>query len=218
MTIGFFQQELEEIYGVSAPRVGDFLVGRDVVREATGDPRAPELLLVREVGAELELALFLDEAVVSATDRTDADDRRPRLVARATLDEVACAAEGVSHFVYLATRAEAGRPVSLLELEVQAEVDKFVLLLLHLWRRGFRRTSGALRRRLFERVRYHAHLGREELERYRLANRLGGGYARWLEDRYVDEADVDGLFRELRSTYRLGGGEKLGYLGARAMH
>jgi hypothetical protein len=134
------------------------------------------------------------------------------------LPELACAAEGVSHFVYLAVRAAADRPVSLLELEVQAEVDKFALLLLHLWRRGLRRFSPVLRSRLYERVRFHAHLGPEELERYRLANRLGGGYARWLEDRYVDGADVEGLVRELRASYRLGAGEKLGYLHARALH
>jgi hypothetical protein len=215
VTLAFFQEELESIYGVRAPRVERFLVDREVVREAAGDPRAPELLLVREVGGDVEVALFLDESVVSATAGIDADHARPRLVARAVLNDVGCAAEGVSHFVYVATRAEAGRPVSLLELEVQAEVDKFALLLLHLWRRGLRRLSAALRRRLFESVRYHAHLAPEELARYQLANRLAAGYARWLEARFVGDADLDGLLRELRRTYRRGGGEKIGYLSGR---
>jgi hypothetical protein len=97
-------------------------------------------------------------------------------------------------------------------------VDKFALLLLHLWRRGLRRFSSALRRRLFERVGYRSHLDPEALQRYRTANRLGRGYARWLEGRFVEGADVEGLLRELRRSYRLGGGEKLGYLGARALH
>jgi hypothetical protein len=66
-------------------------------------------------------------------------------------------------------------------------------------------------------VRYHAHLAAEELFRYREANRLGGGYARWLEGRFVEDADIEGLLRELRQTYRLSGGEKLGYLGARSL-
>ncbi len=218
MTIAFFQEELEAIYGVRAPRVIDFLVDRERARTAAGDPRAPEALLVRESEGGLELGLFLDDDVLSAADSADPHDPRPLLTAPSSLPRLACAAEGVSHFVYLATRAAAGRPVSLLELEVQAEVDKFALLVLHLWRRGLRRLSPALRRRLFERVRYHAHLDGDELQRYRLANRLGGGYARWLEGRYVDGADVEGLMRELRATYRLGGGEKLGYLGARTRH
>src|ERR671935_993035 len=177
MTLPFFQSELEAIYGVHAPRVEEFLVDRDGARAAAGEPRAPEALLVREGHDGVELGLFLDDEVVSATDAADPHDPRPLLTAREVLPRLACAAEGVSHFVYLATRAEADRPVSLLELEVQAEVDKFALLVLHLWRRGLRRLSPALRRRLFERVRYHAHLGDEELERYRLANPPRGGVA-----------------------------------------
>ncbi len=214
--LGFFQEELEAIYGVRAPRVEGFLVDRERARAAAGEPAAPEALLVRELPDGLELGLFLDEGVLEATLRSDPHDPRPLLTTPAALPSVACAAEGVSHFVYLATRAAADRPVSLLELEVQAEVDKFALLVLHLWRRGLRSLSPALRRRLYDRVRYHAHLDAEALERYRLANRLGGGYARWLEEQFVDDADAEGLLRELRQSYRLGGGEKLGYLGARA--
>jgi hypothetical protein len=215
VTLGFLQDELEAIYGVHAPRVGAFLLGPEEALAAGRAPRAPEELLVLEEEEGLALGLYLDEEVIAAAADTDPHDPRPRLTARGALRPLASAAEGVSHFVYLATRAAEGRPVSLLELEVQAEVDKFVLLVLHLWRRGLRRMSPALRRRLFERVRYHAHLGGEELSRYREANRLGGGYARWLEGRYVEEADVDGLLRELRRSYRLGAAEKLGYLSTR---
>lgn len=217
-TLAYLQAEFEAIYGVEAPRVGDFLLGRDGARAAGAEPRGPEALLVLEEADGLSLGLYLDEAVLRGAAAADTNHPRPQLTRRARLPDVACAAEGVSHFVYLATRAGAGRPVSLLELEVQAEVDKFALLLLHLWRRGLRRLSAALRRRLFERVGYQAWLGAEALERYRTANRLGGGYARWLEGRFVEEADVDGLLRELRASYRLGAGEKLGHLAARGMH
>jgi hypothetical protein len=216
-TLAFLQGELEAIYGVEAPRVHEFLVAGDTARAAGRAPRAPEELLVVEEADGVALGLYLDDRVIAAAAGTDPHDPRPRLTARSRLARLACAAEGVSHFVYFATRAAAGRPVSLLELEVQAEVDKFALLVLHLWRRGLRRMSPALRGRLFERVRYHAHLGVDELDRYREANRLGGGYARWLEGRYVEEADIDGLLRELRRTYRRGGGEKLAYIGTRTL-
>jgi hypothetical protein len=216
-TLAFLQRELEAIYAVEAPRVQEFLMGGDAARAAGRSPRAPEELLVLEEDDGVSLGLYLGDEVVAAAARTDPHDPRPRLTARAGLGEVACAAEGVSHFVYLATRAAEGRSVSLLELEVQAEVDKFALLLLHLWRRGLRRMSGALRGRLFERVRYHAWLRAEELHRYREANRLGGGYARWLEGRYVQDADIEGLLRELRRTYRRAGGDKIAYLGTRTL-
>jgi hypothetical protein len=188
-----------------------------VAAAAGAQPRAPEELLVLEEEDGVALGLYLADEVMAGAARADPHHRRPRLVARADLARVAQAAEGISHFVYLATRAAAGRPVSLLELEVQAEVDKFALLLLHLWRRGLRRMSRALRRRLFERVRYHGHLDADELARYREANRLAGGYARWLEGRFVADADIDGLLRELRSTYRRAGREKISYLGHRTL-
>jgi hypothetical protein len=216
-TLAFLQGELEAIYGVEAPRVQEFLVGGETARAAGRAPHAPEELLVVEEDDGVSVGLYLDEHVLRTAAETDPHDRRPRLTARGALAPMACAAEGISHFLYVATRANEGRPVSLLELEVQAEVDKFALLLLHLWRRGLRRMSRALRRRLFERVRYHAHLDAEALGRYREANRLGGGYARWLEGRFVEDADIDGLLRELRAMYRLGGGTKLAYLGARQL-
>jgi hypothetical protein len=215
-TLDFFQGEIEAIYGVEAPRVNDFLVDRARAEAFLESPRLPEALLVRESEGHLELGLFLDEEVVAVAEMTDPHDPRPLLTAPGALPKLACAAEGVSHFIYLATRAASDRPVSLLELEVQAEVDKFALLVLHLWRRGLRRLSPALRRALFDRIRYRTHLGADELERYRLANRLGGGYARWLERCYVRGADAEGMMKELRVAYRLGGLEKLGYLDARA--
>jgi hypothetical protein len=214
VTLGFLQEQLESINGVRAPRVGRFVVSRAEARAAAGEPRAPEALIVHERDGELRLGLWLDEEVRLALRRAGPDSR-PRLVARTLLAKLAAAAEGVSHFVYLATCAAAERPVSLLELEVQAEVDKFALLVLHLWRRGRRHLSPELRRRLFQPAGYRPHLGAEERERYIVANRLGGGYARWLEGRFVVRGDAEGLLRELRRTYRRGAGDKFAYLEAR---
>lgn len=214
MTLSFFQEGLEALYGVEAPRVGGFLVDRAGARAAGSASTRAEALLVAEEGGELALGLWLDEGVHEALRRAG-PDARPRLLGRSRLSRLACAVEGVSHFLFVATRATAGRPVSLLELEVQAEVDKYALLALHLWRRGRRRFCPGLRRRLFERVRYHGTLGDEERDRYRTANRLAAGYARWLEARFVERGDAEGFVRELRRTYRRGAGEKLGYLDAR---
>lgn len=214
--IAWLQAELEGIYGVEAPPVGDYLVDRAAALSALGRLDAPELLLVREEEGGASLGLFLDEPLLAAALRVRPNRRRSLLTARGLLGSLACVAEGVSHFVYLSSRALAGRQVSLLELEAQAEVDKFALLVLHLWRRGRRRASRALRRRLYERVRYRGHLGGVELERYRTANRLAAGYAGWLEARYVRPGDSEGLLRELRSSYRLSGAAKLRHLEARA--
>ncbi len=217
-TIAFLQREIEAVNAVRAPPVLDFLVERDVARASGADPRAPEELLVRESEDGLDVGLFLDREVLAAAAAAGAGAGAPRLLLRPGREGVAAVVEGVSHFVYLATRAAAGRAMSLLELELQAEVDAFAVLLLRGWTRRRRvtaRLSGALRRRLFGAVSYLPHLDPESLERYRTANRLAGRYARWLARRFVGPGDRDGLLRELRATYRRGNADKAAYLATR---
>ena len=62
-------------------------------------------------------------------------------------------AEGVSHFVYVAWNAGFDKPVTLLELELQAEVDKYVLGAWLLREQGAGRFPRELHRVLFERAR-----------------------------------------------------------------
>jgi hypothetical protein len=217
-TLSFLQREIEGINAVQAPPVIDFLVERDLARAAGAEPRAAEELLVLESEDGIDVGLFLDPGVMSAASAASSRRGRPRLHARPGREGIASAAEGVSHFVYLVTRAGAGGRVSLLELEVQAEVDKFALFLLRAWSGGRRRSarlSAGLRHRLFEEVHFLAHLEEGELLRYRTANRLAAGYARWLELRFVSSGDREGLLRELRATYRLGTADKPGYLASR---
>ena len=75
-------------------------------------------------------ALFVDAAALANLERHDPaarlDDRN--------FSDFCLAVEGVSHFVYVALAAARQRPVSQLELELQAEVDKFVCCCLLLTR------------------------------------------------------------------------------------
>jgi hypothetical protein len=143
-----------------------------------------------------ELALLLPERLVHAESIPGND-----------LDGLLQALEGVSHFVYLTERVRAGLPTTLLELELQAEVDKFVLLAIEgdagttLDERG----RAALCERLFERVRFLDEAGSECGERYRLANALAARYVRRLDP----GVGVDALQARLRKFYRAGQTEKI---------
>jgi hypothetical protein len=119
-------------------------------------------------------------------------------------------AEGVSHFLYVIRAAEQGRSVTLLELEAQAEIDKFALCILPGWRRG-PTWADNLRRRLFEKVSFLPTLGKEERWRYQEANRLSGTYCRRLL-RHVARDRMDRFLSDLRYSYRLGAGAKLRHL------
>ncbi len=204
--LGRLQAELEAIYRVDSPLVAsDFALDREQWAGHANHTNVEELL-VRERDGELEIGLFVDDDVLRDVENADAERWSHRRVS------AHCAAvEGVSHFLYLTNRARLPRPVSQLELELQAEIDKFATILLALWECGRREAASMLRTRLFEHVSYRSHLSSAEVERYRKANFLASVYCRFLEARYVAQNSVEGFLADLRRMYRLGAGEKLSY-------
>lgn len=206
------QQGLQEIYALQvAHSVDDFLLtNRELARQLGGDAAlrsVRESLLVHEDDGELNLSLYLDPAVVDAL---DPDCPAPDLEG-AGLEDFCLALEGVSHFLYLVWYASHNRSVTLLEMELQAEIDKFVLLRGVLAGAAGGSADGVLQR-LFQDVIFHADLGTEELDRYQDANRLAERYCRGLERRFFRGGSRAELLRELRGFYRLSRGDKLHHI------
>jgi len=209
------QAQLESIYGLDRRfDVGDFVVKDEGVARALGATgRAEEELLVLEEKGDLEVALYFSPALL---ERLRAVEFAPGAeLVDGEMDAYCRLAEGVSHFLYLAWAAHHGRTVTLLELETQAEVDKFALCVLHKWNDGARTWAAELHRRLFERVSYLPGLKPEERRRYEEANRLSAAYCQRLV-RHVAERRMDRLLAELRYSYRLGAEAKLRYLARAA--
>ena len=96
----------------------------------------------------------------------------------------------------------------LLELELQAEVDKWVVLAASI--HGFDVVrSASLRARLYERVTFE-HDARSEIgERYRVANDAAHRFVRRLERDYVGEGRYGELRAELRRFFHEGQEAKL---------
>lgn len=195
------QRGLEELYRIATGlEINDFIVdaaGRDALAP---DRRPREQLLVHETGGELELGLFIDQGVVDTLARHDP---------RAALDhrnfgEFVLAVEGVSHFVLTAWCAGRERTVTALELELQAEVDKYVTCLLVTASPNGPTpgTSTALRRRLFHDVEWEPGLDDDERDRYRAANDNALRYAAYLEDEFVAAGRIPDMLDELRGFYR----------------
>ncbi len=181
------QGGLERLYQLErVAEVHDFV--------APAEEGTREALLVREGDdGALEMRLHLPQL-------GDAKDVR--------LDALCQIIEGVSHFVYLANRAGEGRVATQLELEVQAEVDKYVVLASSL-RAATVEASARLRTELYERVRYAHDAGSELGERYRVANDVAHGFVRRLEGRFVPTRNWPAMRAELRRFYREGQAEKM---------
>lgn len=172
--------------------------------EAEHRPR--EQLLVAQKDGEVSLGLFLDAAAIANLERHDPLQG----LSDTNFGDLCLAVEGVSHFIYVALRAARDRPVTALELELQAEVDKFVvcLLLQDLQARG----TADLRRRLYDDVTLADDLHATERERYQTANDEARRYAESLDRRYIRGGKVPDMLAELRGFYRLGLDGKLGHI------
>ena len=158
-----------------------------------------ELVLVRDGGDGLDFTLYLSHEVCerarTALARRDLGD--------GGLDAICTLVEGVSHGVCLLWHARHGRELRALDLELQADIDKYLVLSRDL------ALGGPLHRALFERVRYTAPPGSALEARYRHANRRAARYCRWLERRFRNRDQRSALGAELARFYRLSGHAKL---------
>ena len=201
------QRGIERMYRVDTQvRIADYVIGPSARAALEPARNAREQLLIAQVDDALELALFVEPRALENLARND-----PGLALDdGNLGDFLLAVEGVSHFVYVVTCARADRAVSVLELELQAEVDKYVICLLLAQAR--QRQSARLRRRLFEQFEYEDDLDREERARYRAANANAQRYSASLERRFVRPRRIDAMLRELRRFYRMSLASKLDFI------
>jgi hypothetical protein len=181
------QRYLEQFYGLEqAPSIEAFL--RCV------DDGARESVRIRDA-ADGEVEIEVLTPALSSSQEPD-------------LDTLCQLIEGVSHFVYVAERARRRLPTTQLELELQAEVDKYVLLA---WQKTPFRPELARRihARLYERVRFCHDEGTEEGDRYRLANGLAARFVHRLERLYLSKGHTSALRGALHRFYGMGQADKL---------
>jgi hypothetical protein len=207
------QAQLEAIYGLEhGHRASAFVVGPEQARELGATGRADEELLLRQEDGELCVALYFAPELLKRLQRFD--DLPTAYFLDGNLGSYCQLAEGVSHFLYVVNAAEQDRQVSLLEMEAQAEVDKFASCVLSRWADG-EEWARDLAHRLFDDLALRPGLTEPERWRYAEANRLARNYCgRML--RYISERRMDSLLSELRHSYRMGAEAKLQYLSRAA--
>jgi len=195
------QRLLEIAYRIEpVPDVRQFLLTDPDVADALApqaDPSAArEALLVRQTADGMELSLYLDPDDLEAAAQPGSQN----------LDRLMRIAEGVSHFVLLTWRAQRDLPVSRLELELQAEVDKYLVGLL-----AEVACADELIDQLFVRARVRDDLEESEARRYRDASDLAHTYCRSLPDRPNEHA-----MRDLRRFWRFGQRAKVAHIAGLA--
>lgn len=194
------QRTLEGFYGLEqAPRVEEFV--------RLGSATTREQLLVQESVDGLYVAVMFPEDQIPEEPLSQSD-RWTQLI------------EAVSHFLFLAERARVELPTTQLELELQAEVDKFVVLwptagaiescapdrVESLWQSVMDPVAlGQLHHYLYEDVRFLHPAESNEGTRYRLANQLAATYVA----RLLKHGNLELWQKQLRTFYRASQADKI---------
>lgn len=209
------QKYLSDIYQVDAGfEIADFLITDPALAKVLGYgalvPDTDESVLLCQDEEGLALSVYLDEGMLRRLRR----DNPLECLRTRQLDDLCKVLEGISHFNYLVWSAQQDKSVTLLELEMQAEVDKFVSTwLLALDQKDYE-FANSLHRWLFEEVRYNPNLSPEQLERYRAANAYAARYCHGLARRL--DRDSDTGLDELRHFYRLSQQAKISHIHSQA--
>jgi hypothetical protein len=201
MVLGNLQALLTDFYALEiAYDVHDFLItDRKLARALDrGGRENDEKLLIAEDNGEAAVSLYLQQEII---DRLDENDPTARLDQH-NLADFWTALEGLSHFTYFVHRASNDRAVTLLEMELQAEVDKFIATAALLRRQG-ERLPRQLHEWLFADTRFADELSADEQERYAQANRYAAKYCKKLWPRLSSSVGWDAARDELRRFYRL---------------
>jgi hypothetical protein len=212
MVLQQLQDLLAGIYDLPLQyKVYDFLfTERERLPHTVRDSNTDEQVLVLDEGDAAAVGLFLDPQLL---ERLAAANPLEALNG-GNLADYWTALEGVSHFICLAWNAAHDRGVSLLELELQAEIDKYVTSWWLLREQDPARYPAELHRLLFERARVDVRLAGERCELYREANQYAGRFCRRLERQLSAQLATSGreTLAELRRFYRLSRERKMTHI------
>lgn len=164
-----------------------------------------ENLLISQNKGELEVSLYLEPGLLRRLRETHTFES----LFQDSQDDFFLALEGVSHFLYTVKRAVANQPFSLFELELQAEVDKFVTGLFLLGSPSSVSESRGLHQLLFDDVNFADDLNQAVEHRYRSANHYASRYCRYLQRVNRERNHYQPLFNDLRMFYHMSQEEKV---------
>lgn len=201
--IHLLQTWLQKIYRIDSPLASleNYLLSRDELKDCLGEESdwldAEELVTFSQTNGECHLGLYLAPSIYHRDQR------------QFSTHQIMTQIEGISHCLLLSCRAQAEQPTTQLEMELQAEIDKFLFFRLAL--------PGSQSCRAYYHLKRPANLktlSYDQKNLYQQAHQLARRYCHFLETRYFAFHSVDPLLEELRSFYRLSHWQKLRVLAA----
>lgn len=221
MLLATIQQQYELIYQLPQYRaIEEFMVNRETLmwlKKGQLTLRTAEqergMLLLCPGEDELGVGIYLNERVM---DNLALHDPRSGVNA-SNIHDFCIMVEEVSHFLYTTWRARNNRQMTRLEIELQAEVDKFIFCTFYRPREQSTNGGPSLKEILFERFSLQSNLPREAQRRYLNASRLALHYCHFLDKRYIQKNRTGQMLAEIRQFHRFGQADKISHINRSAL-
>ena len=194
MLVNQLQDSLQYVYEIKTDHsISDFLTTSTALKKTLlrKSRSSRETVFFRFENNEMEIAVYYDDEIYN----------HPEIETGNHKDAYCCLLEGVSHFLYLVHRGNHDQEIVLLEMELQAEIDKFIMLSCQA--ESQQATSSAIHDHVFSDCAFLEELDPEQAYRYREANYLAGKYCSYLLNHYIRSSSPQKLLQELRRFYRL---------------
>ncbi len=156
--IHLLQKKLEEIYRLEkCPEADKYVLSPKEFKRFSKSSDNPQVIYVDE-GNDATMGIYLGKRIFK---------KIRNKVKIFSLQDFCVMAEEISHFIYLIWSKSNEKKITLLDLEIQAEVDKFLLA------SNFFQSQETVFKKMFETFMFRKNLLKDEENRYIEASRLG---------------------------------------------
>jgi len=222
MLVKTLQHQFETIYHVTQElSIEDFLISQDTLAHLKekqlplqSTPHQKGLMVLVPEGDELHVALYIHDQVIH-----NLRIYNPLLgLHEKNIHDFCVMVEEVSHFLYTTWKAGQDMQMTRLEIELQGEVDKFVLCTFY--GSNSQLTTGRLplKELLFETFRFEEDLPQELIQRYTIASKLARNYCHFLENQFIKKNLLPQMIEEIRQFYRFSQTEKISHINRATLY
>ena len=210
------QQQFQSIYHLPHDlSIEDFLINQETLetlQEERCDLISTEhhrgFMLLFTQGDELQVGIYLHNQLIDNLHR-----HNPLLkLDEKNIGDFCIMIEEVSHFLYTTWKAQHDIKMTRLEIELQAEVDKFILCSLYGAQHPDPTYRLPLMELLFEGYHFEKNLSEESQQRYHTASRLARHYCHFLERHYINDNNIPQMIKEIRQFYRFSQTDKISHI------
>lgn len=199
---------IQDLYNLEGGyRATDFLLKPRSEKSPTPHPSG-SLLLQNDGEESFNVGIYFNNEAKKTLD--EFQNWNPGEWTQRQLSAFSVATEEVSHFRYWLFHSHSGRDLSEFEMELQGEVDKFIITLFA--NPSFEKKNiGALFEQIFVKYSVSEELDEEQIERYLQANAYAMTFIQSILP-MVENSENEAVLQTLRKFYRLGVSDKVSWI------